>query len=40
MKSTQYLQRLTWAARWQLPAAEADEVVSDYAELLEEDPRS
>lgn len=40
MHSTYYLQRLTWAARWRLPAAEAGEVVSDYAELLEGDRRT
>ena len=40
MKSTQYLQYLTWAARWQLSAREADEVVSDYQDLFAEDPRS
>ncbi len=29
-----YLSRLSWAARWWLPRAEGDDVLSDYRELL------
>lgn len=35
-----YLARLTRAACWSLPRAEADEVVSDYRELLAAHPRT
>lgn len=35
-----YLDRLTWAARWQLPPKEAAEVAADYADLLAEDGRT
>lgn len=35
-----YLSRLSRAARWYLPAAEASEVLEDYRELIEQEPRS
>lgn len=35
-----YLNRLTWAARWQLPPKEAAEVAADYADLLAGDGRT
>lgn len=35
-----YLVRLSRAARWYLPPAEAAEVIADYRELLEQRPRS
>lgn len=35
-----YLSRLTWAARWYLPPAEAAEVLEDYRDLIEQEPRS
>lgn len=34
MKKSNYLARLSRAARWQLPAEEAKEVIADYRELL------
>lgn len=40
MPRKDYLARLNRAARWSLPRAEADEVVSDYRELLAARPRS
>lgn len=39
MKAT-YFEALTRAARWRLPPAEAQEVLEDYAAMLEETPRS
>lgn len=39
MKPT-YFEALTRAARWHLPPAEAQEVLEDYAAMLEETPRS
>lgn len=39
MKAT-YFEALTRAARWHLPPAEAQEVLEDYAAMLEETPRS
>ena len=32
--------RLTYAARWRMPPAEAEELLSDYREILEENPRT
>lgn len=39
MKPT-YFEALTRSARWRLPPAEAQEVLEDYAAMLEETPRS
>lgn len=39
-KQKSWLARLTAAARWYLPPAEAAEVIGDYREILEDDGRS
>ena len=35
-----YLAKLSQAARWYLPQAEAAEVVEDYRDLIQQEPRS
>lgn len=40
MRKETYLFRLSRAARWRLPPGEAEMVIADYTELIEEDTRS
>lgn len=39
MERSRYLRRLALEARWRLPPDEAEEVIADYTELLEQDSR-